>query len=69
MPYDAHTEVTEIDNVGQTAEEQHVLLTSRWWTVEELAVTHDVVAPRKMALLLPPLLAGRIPTTPIDVGE
>jgi len=65
----AHTEVTDVDTVGWTPEERDVLITSRWWTVEELAATHDVIAPRKLALLLPPLLAGQMPATPILLTE
>jgi 8-oxo-dGTP pyrophosphatase MutT (NUDIX family) len=63
------TEVTDVDTVGWTPQERDVLITFRWWTVEELAATRDVIAPRKLAVLLPPLLAGQIPTTPIVLTE
>jgi 8-oxo-dGTP pyrophosphatase MutT (NUDIX family) len=65
----AHTEVTAIDTAGWTPQERDVLITSNWWTVDELAVTQDVIAPRKLALLLPPLLAGQMPATPIVLTE
>ncbi len=65
----AHTRVTDVDTVGWTAEEKDVLITFHWWTVEELAATRDVIVPRRLALLLPPLLAGQVPTTPIVLTE
>jgi 8-oxo-dGTP pyrophosphatase MutT (NUDIX family) len=42
----------------------------RWWTLDELS-THEgeaLLAPRRIAALLPPLLRGELPTEPIDAG-
>ena len=41
----------------------------RWWTVEELAASDEVFVPRNLAELLAPLIAGDIPSEPIEVGE
>ncbi len=42
----------------------------RWWSVAELHNSKDVeiFVPRRLPELLPPILAGNIPTQPIDVG-
>jgi len=37
-------------------------------TPEEIAELRDIVAPRRLAELLPPLFLGHYPSTPIDVG-
>jgi 8-oxo-dGTP pyrophosphatase MutT (NUDIX family) len=51
------------DDPERNAIERH-----RWWTVHEIAAaTSEVFAPRRLAALLPPLLAGRLPETPLDV--
>ena len=40
----------------------------RWWTPAELARAQDVLVPRRLAELLPPLLRGELPPEPIDCG-
>lgn len=43
---------------------------ARWAGVAELAAwpTPELMAPRRLAELLVPILAGELPTEPIDVG-
>jgi double-stranded uracil-DNA glycosylase len=48
---------------GDDTEEQW-----RWWSTGELAASDDEFAPRRIATLLPKLLAGDVPSEPIDVG-
>jgi double-stranded uracil-DNA glycosylase len=48
---------------GDGAEEQW-----RWWSVDELAASDEEFAPRRIAELLPDVLAGNVPSEPIDVG-
>ncbi len=48
----------ELDDVGEP----------RWWTVHDIRSGDHVFAPRRLATLLPPLLAGLLPPMPIDVG-
>ena len=57
--------IGEIDtgNVGFLLDSWH------WWRAEELATTRDVLAPRRLAALLPPIVAGVLPPVPFDVGE
>ena len=40
----------------------------RWWSVEELARTDEMFAPRRIARLIAPVLRGEIPETPYDCG-
>ena len=41
---------------------------AKWLHPMEIASLTDIVAPRRMAELLPPLLRGDLPDQPIDVG-
>ena len=41
----------------------------RWWSVPELAASEELVVPRDLAKLLPPLIAGELPPEPLEVGE
>jgi 8-oxo-dGTP pyrophosphatase MutT (NUDIX family) len=65
----ARTDVNDIDDSGWTPLERELTIAHRWWTVDELASTRDLVAPRQLALLLPPLLAGELPATPIQIVD
>jgi 8-oxo-dGTP pyrophosphatase MutT (NUDIX family) len=49
------------------AEELRFLSEWRWWTAEEIAQADAVFAPRALAKVLPPILAGQYPTEPIPV--
>ena len=43
---------------------------SRWWSVAEMeSEPPSLFIPRRMAKLVRPLLAGEIPSTPIDVSD
>ena len=41
----------------------------RWWTIEELAASDEFFVPRSFSALVAPLIAGDVPTEPIEVGE
>ena len=43
---------------------------SRWWSVGEIeaADASEIFVPRRLAALLPPILSGRLPSSPIDTG-
>ena len=42
---------------------------SRWWSADEIAEASDeTFVPRRLASLLEPILAGRVPDAPIDAG-
>lgn len=52
-----------------TALERQVTKEHRWWSAEEIAAARtETFVPRRLAELLPPLVAGRIPSQPVDTG-
>lgn len=62
----------EPDTSGWSAQERGTVHVLRWWTMAEMTATSDLLVPRALATLLPPLLvdaaAGRLPATPRRVG-
>lgn len=50
-------------------DEMLVMDEARWWALEEIATARDTVSPRRLALLLPPILAGEYPDPPLEAGE
>jgi 8-oxo-dGTP pyrophosphatase MutT (NUDIX family) len=40
----------------------------RWWTAREISISEDWFAPRRLAALLPSIVAGEYPSAPIDCG-
>src|SRR5215211_7661627 len=47
-----------VDPGNQTTWEQEVVTAHRWWTLDELTQTDEVLAPRRLAELIPPIAAG-----------
>ena len=41
---------------------------ARWCRPDEMATLKDIVAPQRVAELLEPILEGRLPSRPLDVG-
>ena len=64
----ARTAHFEPDRAGMTAEEKIDVTGWRWWTVDELAATEEILVPRQLAHHLGELLAHGPPADPIDVG-
>ena len=64
----ARVEGTEVDTSGFTSAEATSIAESRWMTPGEIAGLTDIVAPTRLAELLPPILRGDYPDPPIDVG-
>ena len=62
-------ESTEIGPANPTAWEQEVLTAHRWWSLDELMETEEVIAPRCLATVLPPILAGAYPAEPLPIGR
>ncbi|MDP1630938.1 MAG: NUDIX domain-containing protein [Caulobacter sp.] len=48
-----------------TALERRMVLSMRWWTVEEIATTDAVIFPRDLPHRLPAALTGGIPDAPL----
>ena len=50
-------------------EDEHAMLQGhRWWTVGEIAASPELFSPRRIAALLPPIIAGDYPARPIETG-
>lgn len=50
-------------------EHEHTFMTDhRWWQCDEIALSSDYFAPRRLSQLLLPLLSGEYPSEPIDSG-
>jgi 8-oxo-dGTP pyrophosphatase MutT (NUDIX family) len=64
----ARVDSHQVDTAGWTQVERDSVLGVRWWSLDELAVTDDMVYPRSMAAELRLLLAQGPPSQPRDVG-
>ena len=58
----------EPDSTGMTAEEKIDVTASRWWTLDELDATAEILVPSALAPNLRALLEHGPPPSPIDVG-
>jgi 8-oxo-dGTP pyrophosphatase MutT (NUDIX family) len=58
-----------VDVAGFTELERRMLHEYRWWSLDDLRVTSEIVYPRRMAELLPRLLAGPWTGPPERVGH
>lgn len=45
--------------------ERQVVTAMRWWTVEEIAASDEVIFPADLPLRLPAVLAGELPESPL----
>jgi len=52
---------------GWTSNERQFTSDVRWWSAAEIAASDEWFAPRRLAALLPPVLAGAYPEEPIVV--
>lgn len=65
----ARTESTAIDSSRHDSIEAEIVLGYRWWKLDEIdGAANTVFAPRLIAKFLAPLIEGRIPDRPINVG-
>jgi TDG/mug DNA glycosylase family protein len=59
-----HAVQVEPEEIGRGEETEN----ARWWTVEELEATDELIAPARLGELLRDLAANGAPSEPIDVG-
>lgn len=59
---DTHVEAPGVDLAAEGVD------AVRWWTIDELAASGEVLAPSRLVAALRELLAGPIPASPYDVG-
>lgn len=55
--------------ISETEEDARFFTSLRWWTLDELALTTDVLAPAALPSLLGRLFKEGIPTGPWDLGR
>jgi 8-oxo-dGTP pyrophosphatase MutT (NUDIX family) len=53
--------------VHTNSDADEIISAFRWWTLDEIATSSEVFAPRNLAHLLGPILAGEVPSEPIIV--
>lgn len=58
----------DVRDEHRTELERAALLRHRLWSVEEIAASREWFAPRRLGELLPSLLRGEVPATPIEIG-
>ena len=61
---DAHA----VDTTGMQDSERVATGHHRWWTTEDLAVSTELFSPRNLGSQVALLLAGQLPTEPLEVG-
>lgn len=59
---------TEISTDGWEDLERSFMEPGRWWSLDEIATSGQVFVPRRLAELLPAILAGEYPAEPFDCG-
>jgi ADP-ribose pyrophosphatase YjhB (NUDIX family) len=60
-----HAVNERLNTSGWTDWERDQIVSTRWWTPDELLLTAENIFPRNLAALLEPILAGIYPVTPI----
>jgi 8-oxo-dGTP pyrophosphatase MutT (NUDIX family) len=58
----------EITTENFEAHEHAFMPEHRWWRVEDILASPDWFAPRRLAELIPPIIAGDYPEVPLDTG-
>jgi 8-oxo-dGTP pyrophosphatase MutT (NUDIX family) len=66
--YLARTDTTAVAKDSWTELELQMISGYRWWSAEEIAESQDIFVPRRLAELLPAIVAGELPPAPVDVG-
>ena len=66
--YVVRVPLTEISTDGWEALERQFMEAGRWWSLAEIQASAEVFVPRRLAELLPAILAGQYPNEPFDCG-
>ena len=66
--YLVRVEQHEVDVSGWDDFERVFMGEHRWWTMGEVQTSSDVFAPHRLGHFLADIVAGNIPTEPIDTG-
>jgi 8-oxo-dGTP diphosphatase len=65
----AHTQGGDIDRSGWQVLERELIDDIAWWRAQDIAASPDTFYPQELAALLPDLIAGRIPASPIRLAD
>ncbi len=65
----AHADSETLDPAGWTELEREMIRDWRWWSLKEITATAEVIFPWGLADLLPDVLAGRYPATPLTIAR
>ncbi len=66
--YVIQADAFEVNRDNHEEAERHFLGAHRWFSLEELRAHDEPLVPSRLADLLEPLLSGRYPDAPIEVG-
>ncbi len=66
--YLARAASTDIDLIGMSDEERAVYRTHKWWHADEIRSSDEVFFPINLGDLLIPIIAGKIPASPLTIG-
>ncbi len=58
-----------VDISGLDAGEAAVVREYRWWAPADMASSTELFSPMRLAELLVPLLEGRLPDAPVEIGD
>lgn len=64
----ARTIETALGRDGWTELERQVIHDMKWWSLQELQATREMIFPTSLVQHLPPLLAGELPAGPIAIA-
>ncbi len=62
------SEFRDVVHGDMGAEELRYHVGVRWMGLDEIRASTDLIAPRRLGELLPPILAGELPSEPIETG-
>lgn len=65
----AHAESEALETRSWTELEVEMIRGWRWWSVEEIAATEEIIFPLGLAELLPDVIAGRYPAALLIIAE
>ena len=66
--YVVRVPLTEINTDGWEDLERTFMDAGRWWSLDEIIASNEVFVPRRLAELLPSIIDGHYPPTPLDCG-
>lgn len=57
----------KVDNSGLEEDEKRVITMMKWWNLDELEVSGEIIIPKDTICLVRDLIAGKIPSTPLEI--